>query len=124
MHYDNPNFLIVRQHAASGTFSASAASTAFVGTTLKVYTKAAVLGVTFVMASCGSAGGDNTIAVARIASGETTASIFQAQTCTIQKTTSAAGDVFDISLTTPMTLTTVKDKAVLAAGAATLADKG
>ena len=124
MHYDNPNFLVVREHFATGTFSASAASTSFIGTTLKVYTKSAVLGVTFVMVSGGSVGGVNTIAVARIVGAETTASIFQKQSCTIQKTTSAAGDVFDISLTSPMTLTSTKDRAALATGGATLADMG
>jgi hypothetical protein len=76
-----------------------------------------------VTGSGGSVGGNNTIAVCRVdATG--TSSIFQAQTCTIQKTTSAAGDVFDISLTTPMTLSSIKEMAALAMGAATLADKG
>lgn len=123
MHYDNPNFLVVRTREMVGAFSASALSTAFAGTTLKVYTKCAVLGVTFITASGGSVGGVNTIAVARIdASG--TASIFQKQSCTIQKTTSAAGDVFDISLTTPMTLSSIKEMAALAVGGVTLADLG
>ncbi len=124
MHYDNPNFLVIRQQAAAGALSATAASTAFVGTTLRVYTKAAVLGVTIVMGSGASVGGNNTLAICRIVGTGTTASIFQAQTCTISKTTSAAGEVFDISLTTPMTLGSIGDKAVVAAGAATLADVG
>ena len=121
--YDDPSYLCVRTERTVGAFSASVAGTAFAGSTLQSYTKMAIVGAQIVVGSGGSVAGTRTLAISRLgASG--TLSIFQNFSCTLQATTSAAGQVFDFSLTSPATLESVGVAGVISASSATAADAG
>ena len=126
MQYDNPSYLIMREkHIGAGTYSASAAGTAFNGTTLKTYSKMLVLGALAVVASGASVGSTvaKTLGIGRIQPSGTLSN-FQKFSCTISATTSAAADQFDLSLTTPMTIASFGEVAVIVASSATAADHG
>jgi hypothetical protein len=124
--YDNPNFLIVRFSApvnetgANGSLSAVAVSSEYVGSTLKVYQKAAVLGCQFqIQSGPQSAVGTNSISISRILSGGAN-SIWGTKTLVTSLGASMAGDVVDISLASAMTLSSIGDIAQLWAVAASV----
>ena len=111
--YDHPNFLIVRERHLSGTISAPSANTAYVGSTLRTYTKSLVTGVTIIVGSGGSAAGTNSLDVCRGAS-----SLMQTLTFATSAGASALNDIHDVSLTTGFTLNSIGDFACLEGGAA------
>lgn len=117
--YDNPNFLLVRFHEIAGsTISAPSEATLYVGATLKVSHKAAVLGVAFqIQSGPGSAVGTNSISVVRLGT-SATASTWKTQTLVTSLGASMANDVVDISLASAMTLTSLGEAACLKSGAA------
>ncbi len=122
--YDHPNFLVVRerhlQHPTGtvGTqISAPAANSAYVGSTLRCYTKALVVGATVIVGSGGSAAATNSIDVSRNDS-----SLMQTFTFATSAGASALNDIHQLSLTTGFTLNSVGDFACLLGGAAS-ADK-
>lgn len=126
LQYNDPNFLIIRystpvnETGANGSISAAAVTSEYVGSTLKVYHKAAVLGVRFeVQSGAGSAVGTNSISVSRIISGGAN-SIWKTHTLTTSLGASMAGDVVDISLASAMTLSSALDIAQLWANAASV----
>lgn len=121
--YDHPDNALMREVHLDGPMSASAAETAFVGSTLRSYTKAGIVGVTFKIASGGSISNNGTIEVCKLNPDGTVLTAHQKQTCAIQATT-AAPTVYDVSLTTPLTLTSFQEAVVLKAPAGTIADKG
>ena len=122
--YDNPNFLVVRfstptnETGANGSLSAAAVASEYAGSTLKVYQKAAVLGVTFqVQSGPQSAVGTNSISISRILSGGAN-SVWGTKTLVTSLGASMAGDVVDISLASAMTLSSIGDIAQIWANAA------
>lgn len=119
--HDHPNFLVIRERHLSGAISAAAVGSAYIGSSLKVYTKAIVLGCTVRVGSGGSAAGTNSLKIARI---DTlgTISNFQVATTPMSVGASAAGDVIDISLTTALTVHSLGEAAALVGHAAS-ADK-
>lgn len=117
MQIDHPNFLVIRQQHLSGAISCAAATSAFVGSSLKVYTKAVVLGCTFRVGSAGSASGSNSFKIARI---DTAGTISNLQVLTL--TAPVAGDVIDMSMTTGFTVHSLGEAAALVGNAAS-ADK-
>lgn len=117
MDYSHPEFLIVRDGVLSGNISCAAATSAFVGSSLKVRTKAIVLGCTFRVGSAGSAAGSNSFKIARI---DTSGTISNMQTKTL--TAPVAGDVIDMSLTSGFTVHSLGEAAALVGNAAS-ADK-
>ena len=119
--YDHPNFLIVRERYLNSNvagISSGSLGEAYLGSTLRTYQKCEVIGVSIVLASGGSAQGTNSLRVQR--TGATTDSAFQVLTFQASADASAAGDVVDMSLTSPMTLTSFGDAAMLEAIAASL----
>ena len=122
--YDNPNFLIIRTSPpTTGTNSAiscAAVTSEYLGSTLKVYNKCAILGVSFqVESGAGSAVGTNSISVSRILAGGAN-SIWKTHTLTTSLGASMAGDVIDISLASAMTLSSLGDVAQLWGNAASV----
>lgn len=117
--YDHPDYLVVRERHLSGTISAAAVGSAYIGCSLKVSQKAVVLGVQARVGSGGSAAGSNSLKVARIGTGGTISNI-QVLTITTSAGASAAGDVHDISLTTPFTVASLGEAAGLVGNAASL----
>lgn len=116
--YDHPNFLIIRERQLGRDdmgISSGSVGQAYSGSTLRTYQKAEVIGVTIVLASGGSAQGSNSLKVQRNA-----LTNWQVLTYQASADASAAGDVVDISLTSPMTLTSVGDFACLEGNAASL----
>jgi hypothetical protein len=101
------------------TNSVSAVGTAFINSTLKVYSKALVLGCTVLVASGASVGGAVTLGISR---GGSSAQVFS---IVVSATTSCAGDVHDLSLTTGLTLTSISEFVTVDLETAlTLADRG
>jgi len=115
--YDHPNFLVVRERHLSGTISAPAALSAYVGSTLRCYTKALVVGCTVIVGSGGSAAATNSMSVSR-----NDTSTQQTFTFATSAGASALNDIHQLSLTTGFTLNSVGDFACLLGGAAS-ADK-
>lgn len=122
--YDHPDFLITRtKWIGPGTYSMSAAGTAFAGTTLKSYTKFAVLGAQIIIVSGGSVGGTTTIGISRLgASG--TASSFQNTAATVSAGASALNTKVDISCSSDCTLASFGTGAVIVGSSKTIADFG
>lgn len=121
-YYDHPNFLIVREDKKSGTISCPSSGTCFVGSTLKTYTKALVVGASIIVGSGGSVGGTVSLSIRQGEVGGST-SVKQAWVTTLSAGASAANDILNLSLTAGFTLASVGDFAALGAVAATLADK-
>ena len=125
--YDHPNFSIIRQDhrlrpdAASG-FSVPSANTVYIGSTFRCYTKAVVLGVTFIIGSgaSGSLSATNSFSVVLMDTEGTVLSARNVTTVLISQPGSAIGDVIDISLTDALTLASVGQAAGLRANAASL----
>lgn len=120
MQFDHPNFLVIRERALAGTISTAAVTSAYIGSTLKVRDKCVVLGATVIVGSGGSAAGTQTLAIALVAAGGTILSTKQALSLTSSAGASAADDVHDISMTTPFTLASIGDAAVITGNAASL----
>ena len=113
--YDNPNFLIIRDHHIHGsTISAPSLGDEYIGSTLKVYNKSVVLGVTFQFQSAGSAAATQSIAITRCGTGGTN-SDWQ-----VLVTSSSAGLVVDISLASALTIHSLGEGAALRPSAASL----
>ena len=107
--YDDPNFLIMRhEHLATLTSSSAAAQTVFTSSTMKVWTKAIVLGCQFMIHSGPSAASTTTISIRR------GTSIAQNFVSAVSATASANGDVWDLSLTTGLTLLSAGEICTLA----------
>lgn len=123
--YSHPNFLVIHQShrlrpdTASG-FSVPSVNTVYVGSTLRCFTKAVVTGVTFRVASGGSASGTNSFSVVLMDTGGTVLSARNVTTVAVSAGASAIGDVIDISLTDALTLTSMGQSAGLRTNAASL----
>jgi hypothetical protein len=122
--YDDPNFLLIRfQHPVGaagnqGSISAASEATFYIGSSLKVSHKAAVLGVAFQVDSGPvSAVGTNSINVSRVDSAGTE-SVWGSLNVTTSLGASMANDVVDISLASAMTLASLSWAAILSSGAA------
>ena len=118
-NYDHPNFLVIRDKHLSGAISAAGLGSAYVGSSLKVYTKALILGCTVRVGSGGSAAGTNSLKVARIGEAGTISNM-QVSTITTSAGASAAGDVWDISLTAGFTVHSLGEAAAVVGVAASL----
>lgn len=118
--YDNNDFTIIREkHVTAAGISTPAIGSGYVGATLRSFTKAMVLGVTFRIASGGSIAGSNSFEVSR-QNALGTVSTQQVLTTIISAGASAASDVYDISLTAGFTLASAGEAAVLEGTAASL----
>ena len=118
--YNHPNFLVVRERHLSqptgtvGTrISAPAADSAYVGSTLRCYTKALVVGATVIVAAGGSAAGTNSLDVSR-----NDTSTIQTFTVNTSAGASALNDIHQLSLTEGFTLNSIGDFACILGGAA------
>ena len=122
--YDNPLFGLRVTHL-QGLMSMSAAGTALVGSTLKCFTKFEVLGATVVFQSGASVGTGTpkTLNIGRVLAAGT-ASVHQKFTCTASAAGSALNDSWDFSLSTPMTVLSIGECAVINGSSATIADHG
>lgn len=123
--YDDPNFLLIRQQhpkgadGNQGSISAGGLASAYVGSTLKVYNKCVVLGVTFQVQSGGSLAGTNSIKVSRIGTGGTQ-SAWKTLTVAASAGASMANNVLDISLNSALTIHSLGEGAVITANATSL----
>lgn len=117
--YNHPNFLVIRDRQLSGAISAAGVGSAYVGSSLKVFTKAVVTGVAFRVGSGGSAAGTNSMRISRVGTGGTL-STWQTYTMACSAGASAAGDVHDVSLASAMTIHSLGEAAALAGVAASL----
>ena len=118
--YDHPQYTILREKHITGALScATGVPTAFVGSTMRSSQKAVILGASYRIQSGGSAAGSNTIAICRtLAGGGVT--VWRAQTITVSIGASAAGDVYDISLVSALTIASMGECAILQGQAASL----
>lgn len=121
-YYNHPNFLLVREDKKSGTISCPSSGTCFVGSTLRAYTKALVIGASVIIGSGGSVGGSVSLSIRQGEVGGT-ASVKQAWVTTLSAGASAANEILNLSLTAGFTLASIGDFAALGAVAASLADK-
>lgn len=118
--YDNPNYLVIRERQVEAAgISTPAAGSEYVSSTLRTRNKSVVVGCAFVVGSGGSAAGSNSISIGRILAGGSR-SIWQTLTTPMSAGASAAGDAFDISLVSAMTINSIGDVAVLVGNAASL----
>jgi hypothetical protein len=114
MDYNHPNYLIIRdRQMMPGSISAAGLESAYIGSSLKVYTKAVVLGVSFRTLSA-SALASVSMRVSRVESAGTL-STWQSYTILV-----SAGAKWDISLASGMTLDDIRQAAALACSAASL----
>lgn len=120
MDYAHPQFIYVNQKHITGAISvATAVDSAYVGSTLRSFTAAIVMGVSFRIGSGGSIAGSNSFKVGRI-NALGTLSIQQVFTSIISAGASAAADCYDIALTNGMTIHSMGEAAVLIGQAASL----
>lgn len=119
MSYDNSNFTLIREKHIQGAISTAAIGSGYASATLRSFTKALVLGVTFRVGSGGSAAGSNSFEVSRM-NALGTVSTHQVLTTIVSAGASAAGDIFDMSLTTAMTIHSFGEAAILEGTAASL----
>lgn len=118
--YDHPNHVVIRDKHVTGALSvATAVDSAFVGTTLRSRNKAVIVGVAFRVGSGGSAAGSNSFKVTRINTAGTV-STWQVLTQLISAGASAAGETYDISLVSGLTVHSLAEGAVLVGQAASL----
>jgi hypothetical protein len=118
--YDHPNHVVIRDKHVTGALSvATAVDSAYVGTTLRSRNKAVIVGVAFRVGSGGSAAGSNSFKLSRInAAG--TVSTWQVLTQLVSAGASAAGETYDISLVSGLTVHSLGEGAVLIGQAASL----
>ena len=119
LKYDHPNFLIIRERQLTGAISAAGVASAYIGSSLKVFTKPVVTGVSFRVGSGGSAAGTNSMKVSRVGTGGTQ-STWQTYTMACSAGASAAGEVHDVSLASGMTIHSLGEAAALSGVAASL----
>lgn len=123
--YDDPNFLLIRQAnpvgdlGAQGSISTPALTSEYVGSTLKVFTKAVVLGCTFMVQSGASITGTATISIARVTPAGAV-SEWEAKSFIGSAGASMAGTVIDISCKSALTLHSIGESAALIGNAASL----
>ena len=122
--YNDPNFLIIREAiptpGVNGSVSCPSVGTAYVGSTLKVYHKAVVLGVHFeIQSGAGSAVGTNSISIARIGTAGTS-SAWNTYTLVTSLGASMAGDEIDITCGSAMTLSSAGEHAAILCNAASV----
>lgn len=117
--YDHPEFSVIREKHYAAAMSVSAVGTAYAGSTLRVYTKCAVVGVWYRVGSGGSASGTNSLIVGRVQAAGTF-STYQVATTPMSAGASAAGDASYISLSSPMTLVSAGEWAALGCNAASV----
>ena len=118
--YDHPNHVVIRdKHITAAGISATAVQSGYIGSTLRTRNKAVVVGCAFRVGSGGSAAGTNSIAIARILAGGSKSS-WQVSTIAMSAGASAAGDVYDISLVSAMTIASLGDCALLRPNAASI----
>jgi hypothetical protein len=113
MEYNHPNYLVIRDRVLSGTISAAGLESAYIGSSLKTYTKCVVTGVAFRINSA-SAYASVSMRVARVQSAGT---ISVWQTSTIL---TSIGAIYDISLASGLTVHDLHEAAALACSAASL----
>ena len=118
-HYDHPNYLVVREKHVTGALSCTAVNSGYVGSTLRTRDKSIVIGCAARVASGGSAAGSISLSVARLGA-LGTASIWKTQTAASSAGASAAGDIYDISLASALTLESMGMAAHLSGNAASL----
>jgi hypothetical protein len=119
MSYEQADFTIIRERHVAGAISTPGIGSGYVGATLRSFTKAMIVGVTFRVGSGGSAAGSNSFEVSR-QNALGTVSTQQVLTTIVSAGASAAADVFDISLTSGFTLHSAGEAAVLEGTAASL----
>ena len=118
--YDHPNHVVIRdKHVTAAGISAGAVQSGYIGSTLRTRNKAVVVGCAFRVGSGGSAAGSNSIAIARVLAGGSKSS-WQVLTIAMSAGASAAGDCYDISLVSAMTIASLGDCALLRPNAASL----
>ena len=110
--YDDPNFLIIRERQFSAAISTAAVGSAYIGCSLKVYTKALILGCVARSGSV-SAAATNSLSIARIG---TAGTISNMQTFTFASV--AAGTELVMSLTAGFTVNSIGEAAGLTGSAA------
>lgn len=120
MEYDNVNFLIIRERALAGTISTAAATSTYIGSSLKVRDKCVVLGATVRVGSGGSAAGTQTLAIVKTDVLGTILTTWQKYSLTSSAGASALADVYDISLSSPFTLESIGVAAGITGNAASL----
>jgi hypothetical protein len=113
MDYDHPNYLVIRDRHLTGNISAAGLESAYIGSSLKTYTKAVVIGVAFRVGSV-SAAASVSMRVARVQSSGTI-SVWQNSTILV-----SAGGIYDISLASGLTVADLHEAAALACSAASL----
>jgi len=118
--FDHPNFLVIRERCLSGTISTAAATSTYIGSTLKIRDKCVVLGATCRVGSGGSAAGTQTLAIVKLDSLGTILSTKQVHSLTSSAGASALNDVYDISLASPFTLASIGEMAGITGNAASL----
>ena len=117
--YDHPNHVVIREKHVTGALSTGAVNSGYVGSTLRTRNKSVVVGCAFRVQSGGSAAGSNSFKVQRLNAAGTT-SAWQALTTISSAGASAAGDVYDMSLVSGMTIHSIGEGAELAGNAASL----
>jgi hypothetical protein len=119
MSYSQPDYTIIREKHVAGAISTPGIGSGYVGSTLRSFTKAMIVGVTFRVGSGGSAAGSNSFEVSR-QNALGTVSTQHSLVTLISAGASAAGDLMDISLTAGFTLHSAGEAAILEGTAASL----
>ena len=117
--YDHPNHVVIRDVDRCGAFSCAAVASGYVNAGLRVRNKSVIVGVAFRVQSGGSAAGSNSFKVNRVGAAGT-ASTWQVLTTISSAGASAAGDVYDISLASALTVHSIGEGVELAGNAASL----
>jgi hypothetical protein len=120
MSYEDSNFTHIREkHVTAAGISTPGIGSGYVGSTLRSFTKAMVIGCTVRVGSGGSIAGSNSFEVSR-QNALGTVSTQHSFATIISAGASAAGDVFDMSLTSGFTLHSAGEAAILEGNAASL----
>lgn len=117
--HDAPEYLAIHQRIFSGAYSCSTNNSSYSGPSLRVYCKAVVLGATLRVGSGGSAAGSNSLYLYRCGTSGTL-SVMATKVKTMEAGASAANDIIDISCTTPFTLHSMSEAAMVGGQAASL----
>jgi hypothetical protein len=117
--YDHPNHVVIREKHVTGALSCTAVASGYIGSTLRTRNKSVIVGCAFRVQSGGSAAGSNSFKVNRINAAGTT-STWQVLTTASSAGASAAGDVYDISLASALTVHSIGEGVELSGNAASL----
>lgn len=117
--YDHPNHVVIREVHRTGAISTAAVNSGYAGVTLRTRNKSVIVGVAFRVGSGGSAAGSNSFKVQRINALGTT-STWQVLTTASSAGASAAGDVYDVSLASALTVHSIGEGVELVGNAASL----